>query len=167
MLGSPVESVASLELVAILPMTTSPGVRPPVRVQFEEPGVSCCAGLAGRGVMDRWLATAALLTIVGLLAGLLIVLLGIVQHGVVLRFEGPVVVQGDGGLQELRVELSITEPVRVDIEDHGPLELHATLGGGACPGCEEGRLLPVRWSLLSGEIRWMCLDCGAEVVLPR
>jgi len=117
--------------------------------------------------MDRWLAGAALLTIAGLLAALLIALLSIAQDGVVLRFDGPVVVQGDGGVQELRVMLTVPEAVRLDVEDQGPIEFHATLGGTPCPECGEGRLLPVRWSLLSGEIRWVCLDCGAEVVPTR
>ncbi len=107
--------------------------------------------------MARWLAAGALLVVAGLLAGLLVVLLGLVEHGVTLRLHGPIELAGEPQTQQLNVDLRLTEPIRADLG--GPLDLRATVQGIPCPDCDGGTLLPLRWNLLTGEITWRCVGC--------
>ncbi len=107
--------------------------------------------------MTRWLAAGSLLVVAGLLAGLLVVLMGLVERGVTLRIEGPLELAGEPQTQELFVTLQLPEPVKVELADE--LELRTQVQGLPCPHCEGGMLLPVRWNLLSGELVWRCVGC--------
>ncbi len=107
--------------------------------------------------MARWLAAGALLVVAGLLAGLLVALLGLMEHGVTLRLDGPVELAGEPQTQKLIVDLRLTEPVRAELG--GPLDMRASIQGTACPDCDGGALLPIRWNLLTGEITWRCMGC--------
>ncbi len=107
--------------------------------------------------MARWLAAGALLVVAGLLAALLVALLGLMEHGVTFRLDGPVELVGEAQKQQLVVDLRLAEPVRLDLG--GPHEVRASVQGVRCPGCEGGTLLPSRWNLLTGEITWRCMGC--------
>lgn len=120
--------------------------------------------------MNRWLLPAGLAIIAGLLASLLIVALGLARRGVRVQLAEPIRISGPlaiGG------NITVQEPITVTMDameirvPHGvsvalpstPLAVQATLGV-PCPHCEEGVLLPVRWNLFTGEIRWQCTACG-------
>lgn len=114
--------------------------------------------------MTRWLAVGALLSVVGLLAGLLIVLLALVQQGVTLRIEGPIEIAGEPQTQDLHVTLELSEPLTLDLAD--VLDVRTHVQGIPCSTSEGGMLLPVRWNLLSGEIAWECVDWAGEEASP-
>ena len=72
--------------------------------------------------------------------------LGPMQEGIALRVSEP-------------IELVMPEAVRMVATgpDGGgvPLELDVL----TCPGCDS-TMIPVRWNLWTGEIDWLCPDCG-------
>lgn len=115
--------------------------------------------------IERVLGLVALCVLLGLVAALLLVFLRIERRGIILRVEGPIqaVVVGPS-LEELKVTLTLPQTVALDVRARAQVEgaVQAELGGLGipCPKCGEGVLLPVRWSLWSGEITWRCTSCG-------
>ena len=105
--------------------------------------------------MDRWMLILLCLVLVGLMAFTALTLRAIQREGIAIKLAGP-----------LRIESSPQEG-RLNVTIQGAVEL--TLGGSEAPGfearvegtlfppCEGGVLIPVRWSLLSGEIVWRCV----------
>jgi len=120
--------------------------------------------------VDRWeklLGLVLVFVVVGLLAGLLLVLVRLEQRGLVLRLEGSI----QAGvlappLDELKVTLSFPQELALSMRGTTRVEggLQAQLSGVElgipCPKCGKGVLVPVRWNLWSGEIVWKCSSCG-------
>jgi hypothetical protein len=101
----------------------------------------------------------ALIALIGLLATVLVVLWQINREGVTVHLSGQVkLVDAATGVAG-EVSLVMSEPVNLIAT--GPLEtpIPANLSVVTCPQCG-GNMLPIRWSLFSGEIQWRCLECG-------
>ena len=110
--------------------------------------------------MERWTGAIALTLVVGLLAAILLVLLGLGGGGIQLRLAGPIEIQGATGPQELRVVLTLPEGVRVEAGGEAQATLRTSLEGIPCPVCGEGVMVPVKWNPFTGEISWRCTTCG-------
>ncbi|HIP99126.1 TPA: hypothetical protein EYH33_01080 [Candidatus Bipolaricaulota bacterium] len=110
--------------------------------------------------MERWTGAIALTLVVGLLAAILLVLLGLGGGGIQLRLAGPIEIQGATGPQELRVVLTLPEGVRVEAGGESQATLRTSLEGIPCPVCGEGVMVPVKWNPFTGEISWRCTTCG-------
>lgn len=111
--------------------------------------------------MKQIVLAAALITLIGLLAGLLIVLLQVTRHGVTIQLVGPVeLTMPDGVVLTMPGEITLTMPQAVDIIATGPggKPMPVELAVFPCPQCG-GRMIPVRWHMWSGEVEWRCLDC--------
>lgn len=119
--------------------------------------------------MKAWLIGAALVAALGLLAALLVLALGLVTHGITVRVSGPIplsqpvemegTIAVRGPIEVGTLTLSFPQPVAVEVPS-GTLAVRASLDSLACPHCGVGTLLPVKWSLLTGEISWRCSRCG-------
>jgi len=79
--------------------------------------------------MERWIGTIALTLVVGLLAAILLVLLGLGGGGIQLRLAGPIEIQGATGPQELRVVLTVPEGVRVEAGGEAQATLRTSVEG--------------------------------------
>jgi len=110
--------------------------------------------------MERWTGAIALTLVVGLLAAILVVLLGLEGGGIQFHLAGPIEIQGASGPQELRVVLTIPEGVRVEAGGEAQATLRTSVEGIPCPVCGEGVMVPVKWNPFSGEITWRCTTCG-------
>ena len=111
------------------------------------------------------------MTVVGLLAALLVIVVGLATRGIrvevaePLRISGPVAIGGSITVPEPisvtvdAMEIRVPNPVAVELPG-STLDVRTTLGA-PCPHCGEGVLLPVRWNLLTGEITWRCTVCGS------
>ena len=110
--------------------------------------------------MERWLGVVAMLLIAGLLAALLVVLVGLEREGIAVRLSGPIVIEGASGPQELKVVLSVPEAISIEAGGQAEASLRTTLEGIPCPNCEDGVMVPVRWNPFTGEIIWRCPVCG-------
>ena len=110
--------------------------------------------------MERWFGIVALLLIAGLLAGLLVVLVGLKDEGVAIRLSGPIAIEGPTGPQEIHVVLEVPEGIQVEAGGEAEASLHTALEGIPCPNCHEGLMVPVRWNPFTGEITWRCPVCG-------
>ncbi len=111
--------------------------------------------------MKQIVLVAALITLIGLLAGLLIVLSQVMQHGVTVQLVGPVeLTMPDGVVLTMPGEVTLTMPQTVDIIATGPggKPMTVELAVFPCPQCG-GRMIPIHWHMWSGEIEWRCLDC--------
>ncbi len=114
--------------------------------------------------MDRTLRAIALVAILGLLAAILAVLIVIALHGLRISYEGQVRMVGIPG----EIALRVAEPVVLTLP--GGATLDATVSGvqsapvpvafasATCPTCGRA-MVPVRYDLLTGEIRWACPAC--------
>ncbi|MCI2425103.1 hypothetical protein LM597_02515 [Candidatus Acetothermia bacterium] len=114
--------------------------------------------------MKQIVLVAAFITLIGLLAGLLIVLSQIMEDGVTVQLVGPVkLTMPDGVVLTMPGEVILTMPQTVDIIATGPdgNPMPVELAVFPCPQCG-GRMIPIRWHLWSGEIEWRCLDCTPE-----
>ena len=79
--------------------------------------------------MERWFGIVALLLIAGLLAGLLVVLVGLKDEGVAIRLSGPIAIEGPTGPQEIHVVLEVPEGIQVEAGGEAEASLHTTLEG--------------------------------------
>lgn len=112
----------------------------------------------------RW---AAWVLVCGLLAAILVVLIGITQHGIRIEYAGDVRIVG------MPSEIALRMPEPVQLEMPNGAQLTASVSDGTdiplsitlltCPQCG-GPLLPTRWNVFTGEIDWTCPACGADVV---
>jgi|Deesub1362B_J571_1020462.scaffolds.fasta_scaffold12720_2 hypothetical protein len=110
--------------------------------------------------MERWLAGMALVLVLGLLAGILVILLSLSQ-GITVRLESP------STPQEVHLVLTVPQAVEVVAGGEAQASLRTSLEGLPCPQCEEGTLLPTRWNPFTGEITWRCANCGYQLQEER
>lgn len=110
--------------------------------------------------MERWLGLGLLLIVAGLLAAILLALIGLGTQGIAVKLSGPIEIQGASGPQELRVVLSIPETVSIDAGGQAEANLRTTLEGIPCPNCGDGVMVPVKWNPFTGDIVWRCTSCG-------
>lgn len=116
--------------------------------------------------MNRASQTILLVAIALLLIGILAVLVEVALHGIRIEHAGTVEV---GGIRET-IQLRMAEPVTLQMPDPAYLvatgahddEIPVTVSLPRCPTCGD-RMLPVRWNLWTGEIEWVCPDCGGTV----
>lgn len=119
--------------------------------------------------MSRTLQTIALAACAGLLLAILLLLLGIGRNGVRIELAGDVHVTG----MPEEVVLSMSDSVGLVMEEPGHLITTGPDGSAIptvvsllpCPECGAS-MLPVRWSLWSGEIEWACPVCAERVIRP-
>ena len=116
--------------------------------------------------MDRTLRILGIVVVVGLLAAILAFLISIARNGVHIDYAGQVKVVG----MPEEIALRLAEPVELQMPDGTTLT--ATVSGvqsqplpiafasAICPTCG-GAMLPVRFDVLTGEIKWACPRCGA------
>jgi len=123
--------------------------------------------------MNRWVLGGTLVIVVGLLAALLAMVVGLSTRGLTVRLAGPVALQdpvevsvrGTIALHEplevtvAELALDLPQPLLVETSPSG-MGVRAAIEGLSCPQCEKGLLLPVRWNLFTGEITWRCTACG-------
>lgn len=123
--------------------------------------------------VNRWVLSGALMLVVGLLAALLVMVVGLATRGLTVRLAGPVALQDPVGVN-VRGAIALHEPVEVAVAElalnlpqpllveaaPSGMNVRAAIEGLSCPQCEKGLLLPVRWNLFTGEIVWRCTACG-------
>lgn len=124
--------------------------------------------------MNRWIVGIAFVIVIGLLGSLLVIVGGLATQGIKVQLAEPICISGPltvGGALAVEepiavtmdvVEIRVPQPVLVELPSE-TLDVRATVGGGPCPRCGEGVLLPVNWNLLTGEISWRCTSCGHTV----
>jgi len=117
--------------------------------------------------MERWLGLGALLVVAGLLAAILVMLIGLGNQGIAVKLSGPIVIEGASGPQELKVILSVPEGISIEAGGQAEASLRTTLEGIPCPNCEDGVMVPVRWNPFTGEITWRCTGCGYTIEETR
>jgi len=119
--------------------------------------------------MNRVVQSLAAVAIVGLLAAILVLLLGIAHNGIRIEHTGSVDLAG----MVDRVDLTMTEPIELTMPEPGRLvttgpdgtAVPISLELAVCPTCG-GAMVPVRWNLWTGEIAWRCRDCGETLTAP-
>ncbi len=121
--------------------------------------------------MNRCIVGIALVIVIGLLASLVVIVVGLATRGISvqlaepIRISGPLSIGGTIAVQEPIVvtmgtmEIRVPQPVSVELPSD-TLDVRAMLGGAPCPRCGEGVLLPMKWNLFTGEITWRCTACG-------
>jgi hypothetical protein len=100
----------------------------------------------------------AFVVLVGLLATVLILLWQINRDGVTVHLSGQIKLADTTGVAG-EVSLVMSEPVSLIATGPQETPIPANLSVVPCPQCG-GNMLPIRWSLFSGEIQWRCLECG-------
>jgi len=111
-------------------------------------------------VLEKLVLAVALVVLAGLLAGILIALVGLEKGGIPIKLAGPIVIQGSTTPQELKVTLSIPQTVSIDAGGRAEANLRTTFEGIPCPHCHKGVMVPVKWNPFTGEVVWQCTSCG-------
>ena len=110
--------------------------------------------------MERWTGAIALVLVVGLLAAILGLLIGLGGGGIRLQLAGPIVIEGTSGPQELKVLLTVPDGIKIEAGGEAQASLRTTLEGIPCSHCGDGVMVPVRWNPFTGDITWRCTSCG-------
>ena len=102
---------------------------------------------------ERWLLVTLVLVVLGLLGAGVAALWGL-REGIPIR----VSVSGDLAVEVKPTDLNLRLEGPVEVSVRIPKEsLSAKLEGAIFPKCENGVLIPVRWSPLTGEVVWKCV----------
>jgi hypothetical protein len=116
--------------------------------------------------MNRTLQTAALGMIALLLVAILATLITIAWRGVRVEHTGVVSLGGALDALPLRmiepITLRMPEPARLITTGPEGGPIHTNLSFLPCPTCD-GTMVPVRWNLWTGELDWICPQCGEAV----
>lgn len=91
--------------------------------------------------------------VLGLLALVAALLMGIAREGIVIRVTGPLALES--GPQEARITVELSGPIEVRLR--GPEEADLEIQGAVFPRCDGGVMIPVRWNPFTGEIVWRCV----------
>lgn len=108
--------------------------------------------------MKSMVLCVAVIALVGLLATALAVLWQINREGVTIHLSGQVKLADTTGVAG-EVSLVMSEPISLIATGPQETPIPAHLSVVPCPQCG-GNMLPIRWNLFSGEIQWLCLECG-------
>jgi len=108
--------------------------------------------------VERWVLIFLCVVLVGLMAFTALTLRAIQREGVAVKLAGPLRIESSP--QEGRLNVTIQGAVELALSGSGAPSLEARVEGALFPRCDGGVLIPVRWSLLSGEIVWRCVTDG-------
>jgi hypothetical protein len=119
----------------------------------------------------RFLMLLALCTSVALLSAILFFLVSISLNGISIHLGGDVNLSD--AADRITVELTMSEPIVLTMPDAAHLvttgpegaAIPASLSLATCPVCG-GPMLPGKWNLWTGEIEWVCPNCGAVGPVP-
>ncbi len=108
--------------------------------------------------MKQIAVAAAVIALIGLLAGMLIVLIQFSKDGLALH------VSGEVGLTNATAGVNLVMPDPVSLIATGPDKeaIPTDFSVLRCPECG-GDMIPVRYNLFTGDITWRCIDCGYTI----
>jgi hypothetical protein len=111
--------------------------------------------------MERAVRWIAVVTVIGLLAAILIMLVQVSRDGIRITYSGDLQIVG----MPDEIALRMDEPVRLTmpegaqlttgLSDGQSIPLSISLAAG--PNCD-GPMIPVRWNPFTGKIEWRCLS---------